>query len=793
MKKLITLICFVVLLVQVSVGQLITNTIRGKVVDEQSKMGLPGVTIILIGSEPLLAVSTDADGEFRLKNVPVGRQGIQARFIGYETVTLSNLTLVSGKELFVQINMIESIDEIEAVEVVAKQNKQQTNNEMATVSARTLSVDEAMRFSGSLQDPSRMAQNYAGVSGASDNRNDIIIRGNSPLGVLWRMEGVDIPSPNHFSTLGTTGGPISMLNINNLSNSDFMTSAWSADYGNALSGVFDIKLRSGNHDKREYLGQIGFNGLELGAEGPFKKGKKASYLVNGRYSTLGVMTAIGLDLGVGSAVPEYKDMTFKIDIPTTNAGRFNIWGVLGNSEVKFDASPEIDSTNLFSENDQNSTFGSETMMLGASWIKFLNDNTYLQWTGAHTRATTAGLVTRVDFSNNEETLLVEFDQFQAKVSNHLKLNKKINKKNTISVGLLSDNYFVDILDSGLARFKDSIIPYNIYETITDSKGNAFLIQSYLNWQHRFNKKLTLNSGLHEQYFALTNHIVAEPRLGLAYQMNVRHKFSAGMGLHSQIQPITLYFVESDTTENLTYPNQDVGFSKAWHGVVSHDFIIGSSMRLKTEVYGQYLFNIPIENTSSYFSMVNQGADFILPDGDNYVNKGTGYNYGVEFTLERFLNKGFYLLYTTSLFESKFRGSDDTLRNTVFNGNYVLNALAGKELKVNSRLTISIDSRVTYSGGRRYIPINLEESINQNRQVLDQSSIYENQYDPYFRWDLKLGFQLNGKRVSQKWMIDIQNITNHNNVFLTQYNKEANQLVTTYQRGFFPIVLYQIYF
>lgn len=142
---------------------------------------------------------------------------------------------------------------------------------MATVSARSFTVEETSRYAGSLNDPSRMAANYAGVSSTSDARNDIIIRGNSPLGVLWRLNGMEIPNPNHFGSLGTTGGPVSILNNNLLDKSDFLTGAFPAEYGNALAGVFDLQMRSGNNEKTEFLGQVGFNGFELGAEGPIGK------------------------------------------------------------------------------------------------------------------------------------------------------------------------------------------------------------------------------------------------------------------------------------------------------------------------------------------------------------------------------------------------------------------------------------------------------------------------------------------------------------------------------------------
>lgn len=336
-----------------------TSAIRGTVVDKQSQFPLPGVTVMLLTSETQIATASDVYGQFRIDNVPVGRHQVQFTFIGYEPVVIPNVLVVSGKDFPMSVEMVESLIELDGAEIVAEEKKIEALNKMSTVSARSFTVEEASRYSGSLQDPSRMAQNFAGVSNASDDRNDIIIRGNSPTGVLWRMEGIDIPSPNHFSTLGTTGGPVSMLNINNLSNSDFMTSAFAPEYGNALAGVFDLRLRNGNTDQHEFLGQVGFNGFEFGAEGPLNIGTSASYLVNYRYSTLGVFNALGLEFGTGTAIPQYQDLTFKIDVPTKKAGRFSLFGVGGVSFIEFLAE-DASEDNLFANDSEDSQFGSET-------------------------------------------------------------------------------------------------------------------------------------------------------------------------------------------------------------------------------------------------------------------------------------------------------------------------------------------------------------------------------------------------------------------------------------------------
>lgn len=763
-------------------AQELTQTIKGTVVDQQSQFPLIGVNIILLDSDQSIGTTTDINGEFELTQVPIGRRAIQVSYLGYETAVISNLLLTSAKALEVNISLTESVTALDEVVVTASSEKGTAINQLATVSARTLSIEEAGRYSGSFNDPARMAQNFAGVSGASDDRNDIIIRGNSPTGVLWRMEGIDIPSPNHFATLGTTGGPISMLNINNLSNSDFMTSAWSADYGNALSGVFDLKLRNGNNDKREYVGQVGFNGFEFGAEGPFRKGKRSSYLINYRYSTLGVFDKLGINLGTGAAVPQYQDVNFKLNFPTSKSGTFSVWGMAGVSDINFSVDLQ-DSTNLFDQFGDFS-FNSKTYIGGASHTYFFNNNTFTRLTVAASGVQSAGVSDSIPIQNPEERIpLFVFDRWQYKYSAHLKFNTKLSSKNTLTAGLILDYYRINMTDSTLYR--------GDFIKALDYNDGAPLLQSYVNWQHRFNDNITMNMGLHQQYFSLSKRNAIEPRFGLKYKINDHHTINIGGGLHSQTQPIVVYFNKETLGDEL--PNKTLDFSKAAHLVVGHDFYFAKDMRLKTEVYYQHLFNIPVDETPSSFSMLNAGADFTLPNRIGLVNEGTATNYGLELTLEKFFSKGYYFLTTVSLFESKYKGSDGVERNSLYNGNYVINGLAGKEFKIGKNKILSFDTKITYAGGRRFTPIDLAASIASGFEVRDESATFSERYPDYFKLDFKIAFKLNGKKSTQEWGVDLTNLTGQKNVFQQAYSNAAKKVNTTYQRGFFPNILYRILF
>ncbi len=386
--KLILFIAMGLLIINPIYADEITQTIKGRVFDIENKMSLPGANIIVVDSDPLIGTVTDVDGYFRLENVKVGRVSLRVSYIGYNVATLSNLNLLSGKEMILEIGLEEQVIQGEEIVFIFKRDKTKPINKLTTISARTFSVEESDKYAGSLGDVARMASNYAGVQGTDESSNDIVIRGNSPNGLLWRLEGVDIPNPNHYGQFGATGGPISMLNNNVLSNSDFITGAFPAEYGNALSGVFDLKMRNGNYDKHEFLFQVGLNGFELGAEGPISRENRSSYMINYRYSMMAVMMMF-VDLGTGVGVPEYQDLTFKMNFPTKKWGTFNVFGLGGISDIEFLQS-EQDSTEMEDDNYNNSDWesdlvsGSRMGVVGFNHTYIINENTYTKLNLAYT-------------------------------------------------------------------------------------------------------------------------------------------------------------------------------------------------------------------------------------------------------------------------------------------------------------------------------------------------------------------------------------------------------------------------
>ncbi|MBK8562889.1 MAG: TonB-dependent receptor [Saprospiraceae bacterium] len=766
-----------------------TQNIRGIVIDQQSEVPLIGVTVELVDAATATGTVTEPDGSFAIEKVAVGRQTLRFSYVGYESVTIPNIVVTAGKESYLEVKMAESFTQLNEVVVTAQVDKDKAGNELATISARQFSLEEVTRYSGARNDAARMAANFAGVNIADDSRNDIVVRGNSPTGLLWRMEGIPIPNPNHYSTLGTTGGPVSALNTNLLKNSDFLTSAFPAEYGNALSGVFDIQLRSGNKENHEFTAQLAaFSGLEAMAEGPINKEKNSSYLVSYRHSFVELADQAGLDFGT-SALPRYKDLSFKVDLPKSKLGNISLFGIGGLSNIEF-LGKDLAADDFYGETDQNSYVNSQFGVIGLNQRLLLNESTYLR--------------TTIAASNSANTYEEERVLPDASIRRHLEvddavnrytvssfLNKKYSARHTLRVGVIGE----------LFNVKNSVRDRETrpdWATLRDFDGNMGLLQAYAQSQYRLNEKLTLNTGLHTQYLTFNDTWAVEPRLALNFHLSENQRLNLGYGLHSQMQPLPMYFLQVPQADgSYVRTNEDMEFSRSHQFVLGYDVKVGGDWRIKAETYYQALGNVPVESVPSSFSMLNAGADFAFPEKHFLVNDGTGKNYGFELTVEKFFSKGYYVLVTGSVFDSKYKGSDGVERNTAFNNKYTLNFLAGKEIKIgkDKRNALTFDTKFTTAGGRYYTPIDLAASIEKGEQVFLDDQAYSQRIDPYLRWDVKFGYRLNSKKrkLSQQFFLDFQNVTNHENVFTYRFNRQKGEVQQVNQIGFFPDLLWRVQF
>lgn len=774
-----------------------TSSVRGQIVDKETRAPLIGAVVQLYNDTALQAGAVaDFDGNYRIDNVPVGRYTIKVQYTGYLQALMSNIIVNSGKETILNIELEPSVTTTSEV-VIVGQKKDGTVNEMSAGSGRMFSVEETNRYAGSRGDPARMASNFAGVQGANDSRNDIVVRGNSPMGVLWRLEGVDIPNPNHFAIEGTTGGPVSMLNNKVLSNSDFYTGAFSAEYGNSIAAAFDLRMRNGNNEKFEFNGQFGFLGTELSAEGPFDKTKGSSFLVNYRYSTLKMFEALNMPIGTG-AVPNYMDGAFKLNFPLKNGGNLSWFGIGGNSKIEIVVSKYTDPEDeLYGVDNRDQYFRTGMGLSGIVYAKSLSDKTFFRTVvaGSHRfSASNHDLVWRdTTFAVDSITAKMGYKNTEQRISWNFYFLHRINPKHTIKTGMFNDMYINNLEDSIF-----SLVNYE-WQVRQDYSGNSFLIQPYVQWKYRPTDLVTINTGVHGQYFTLNGSIAIEPRVSLRWTMTDKQSIQVAAGMHSQMLPAYVYYthVPGDSLHRLH--NKDVGFMKSIHNVVGYDLVIGENMRIKVEAYYQYLYDVPVEKKSSSFSVLNQGSGFSRFFPDTLVNEGTGRNFGFEFTLEKFFSKQFFFMFTASVFDAKYTGSDGIERNTDFNTGYAMNLLGAREFKLGEKQTLQIGTKLTMAGKRWYTPIDTAASRLENEEFLVDSLRNTLQFSSaYFRLDFRVVWKYNAKKVTHEIGLDLLNVTNQKNILGLTYSPSykdpaAYPVVEQYQLGFLPLFYYQIDF
>jgi Carboxypeptidase regulatory-like domain len=811
MKKFILTTLMAAMFTILSFGQNLSQTVRGTIVDADSKLPLPGATLVIPGTGPVVGTSTDMNGVFRFEKVPLGRIAIRISFIGYETKTIPDIVVNSGKEVVLDISMQESVIKTEEAVVKASRNKGEAINDMSQLSLHSITLEETKRFTGGMDDPARVVSCFAGVASTPDGSSDIIARGNSPKYMQWRLEGAEISSPYHMDDQNSSFGALTALNNNLLATSDFYTGAFSPEYGDVISCVYDVKLRPGNNEKFEATGGIGLMGTELTLEGPFKKGYAGSYLFNYRYSTISLIKDLGLvDV---SGVLNYQDATFKVVLPTKRTGTFSFFGLGGLSGFSMEnmgpaglSTPGSTTTTALASKD----FYKANYLanFGMNHILSLNEKSFVK-TSLNYSGTGANddIYERdtVKTYNNEDELTGDYvsprmHMIQSRIVNSairgaITYSNKINAKNKIQTGtkftLYSFNYNQNIYSN----------EYSSMININDFKTNVSTVSNFISWKHSLNGEINIVAGLHNMNILSNNKSTLEPRLSMNWKINKTSSVHAGYGMHSTTERVQNYYTKIQQEDgSFTEPNKNLGLLKAHHFVLGYEKRFTENLIGKIEVYYQYLYNLPVENndTSSY-ATINEGIDYKYVE---LVNKGSGKNYGVEISIERFFDNNFYFLLNSSLFDSKYKTLEGVWRNTRYNNNYIVNILCGKEFKnlgKKHNQTLALNTKIFFEGGQRYIPLIRDGQGNvavepENNRYFDYGKAYNDKLGNIFLLNLSASFKFNRPGATHEIFLDLMNLTNSQAGMAEYYDaSKPDKVGYITQFGFFPNLMYRLYF
>jgi hypothetical protein len=810
LKKLLITASVIAFFAIQAFSQKLTQTVRGIIVDVDSKLPLIGATLVIPGSDPVIGTSTDINGIFRFENIPIGRIKLQLSYIGYEAKTISDIVVNSGKEVVLDLSMQESVIKMNEVVVKAYKKKGDAINDMSQLSLHSITLEETKRFTGGMDDPARVVSSYAGVR-TSDASSDIIVRGNSPKYMQWRLDGAEISSPYHLDDQNSSFGALTALNNNLLATSDFYTGAFSSEYGDVLSCVYDVKLRSGNNEKFEATGGIGLMGTEFTLEGPFKKGYAGSYLFNYRYSSISLINDIGVVDVPG--VVNYQDATFKIVLPTKRTGTFAIYGLGGLSGFSMNNMGPTDlltpgrttSSALISKDFHKAN---HLANLGMNHVLSLNENSFIKTsfnfsgTGADDDVFETDTIRTSDNKGESvrDSISPRMHTIQSRIVNSairgaIIYNNKINKKNKIQIGtkytLYNFNYYQNVYSDREA----------LLINVNDFKNNLSTISNFIGWKHSFNENLIIVAGLHNINILTRSISTLEPRLSANWKIDNTNSVHLGYGMHSTTESVHNYFTKIPQADgSILEPNKNLGLLKAHHYVLGYEKRFSENLIGKIEAYYQYLYNLPVENNNtSNYATINEGIDF------NYVelvNKGKGKNYGLEISIERFFDKNFYFLINSSLYDSKYKTLEGIWRNTRYDNNYIVNILFGKEFKnLGKKLnqTLALNTKVFFEGGERYIPLirDTQGDVDvdpENYRYFDYSKAYNNKLDNIFLLNLSVSYKFNKPKATHEIFLDLMNLTDSKGRLAEYYdvNKPGKVGYIT-QFGFFPNLMYRIYF
>lgn len=750
-----------------------TQTIKGVVLDASSNKPIVNAKFSIINTE--ISTETDSIGVFKLDKISIGNYSFKISADNYETYIINEAVINSAKETNLTVFLSEKIKTINEVVITQKINKQNPLNPTASVGAKMLSVEEANRYAGGFDDPARLVSTFAGVSSNVGN-NGISVHGNNPKYLQWKLEGIEIPNPNHFADTSTFGaGILSGLSSHNLGNSDFFSGAFPAEYSNALSGIFDMNIRKGNSGKKERTFQAGIMGLDYAEEGPFKKGGNSSYIFNYRYSTLSLIKDLfPQDAGKGI---KYQDVSFKLNFPTKKAGTFSLWGLGLKDFTGVDAKTNPDDWETIADRQ---TVNIDYILgsIGLSHKIQLNEKSYIKSVIATTSNTIKISIDELGTNGN----FSPDSKVKNKATNFILtsyINTKFSPKNINKTG-----FTITQMKYNLLMDKDT-------KNVVDNNGDTTLINAFSNTTYNINNDISLNLGLNSQFFALNNKYTIEPRIGVKYKFLPKHMLSFGYGLHSRLENLIYYFSKNPASGN-ELSNKNLDFTKSHHLAVDYDWDISPILHLKTEAYYQNIFNVPVINGTS-FSILNNINEWVIDE--KLENTGKGRNYGIDLSLDHYLTNGFYYNINASIFNSEYKGGDNIWRKTRFNRNYAINILGGKEWvfgKEKNR-TFGANFRLIYQGGDRYSPIDLQNSIIKQDVVFDESKAFSQQLSPSFVTHFTFLYRVNKKKTSQEIALKILNATQYKEFYDFRFNYKTQSVNEHREAIVIPNLSYKIDF
>jgi hypothetical protein len=740
------------------------QTVRGTVTDAISGEKLIGATVKVV--ETGTGSVVDLEGNFRIDIPQSGRYTLETSYVGYEPNVMKEVLVAGVKEVVIDIQLRENNTELTEVVVRPRVNKEATVNPAVLTGGVMLSMEEASRFAGGYNDPARLVMSFAGISGEADG-SGLSIHGNAPERMQYRIEGVEVFTPNHFNDTWNAGyGLVSALNSNVIGNSDFFTSTFNANYNNALSGVFDVKMRTGNNAKHENILQIGTVSEELTLEGPISRKSNSSYIVNYRYGFTSLVDKLNL-IDTDGAHVDFQDFSAKLMFPTKRAGTFSIFG-LGFYDTTWDERMKLEDTHsAYDASDNDAKLAqllvgvSHKIHLGNKWtwrtttaynMQHLKNDIY--YYGLERSA--EGFISQpLAYEEPEKKYLFSIQKVnEDRLLFNTELSKQVTDRWLIQLGGEYSHRFFNLAYKSVDQLYAPVSTMHEYTKMKDDTGLANIFCQNL---VRVSNYFSLSAGIAGNYFLLSKDFSVEPRASLKWDPDEKNSFSLGYGLHSMIEKLDAYFYRN-ADGNLA--NKDLGLTKAHHLHATYVHKLNSNLTLRMNAYYEYGFDTPVGIDGSTYCVTNR---YFFYTDEPLVNKGNTRNYGGDITLEHYMNRGFFGQTNFSLYKSQYRGVDKVWRNQLYDRGFMFKILGGKEWMIGKNM-LNVSVKYSIQGGLRYTPIDVEQMrANIAAGIIDDNPIYKDneafsqRFDPSGIVDLTISYKINRRHVSHTFAFEGLNI------------------------------------
>jgi hypothetical protein len=757
-----------------------TGTIRGRVLDKNTQEAVIGANVVIEGTTT--GAPTDIEGYYKITNVPVGSFNLVATSIGYNSLTKFNIILNSGNEQIVNFELVESATTLDEIVVKFDKGKSASAADMITpLSVQALTTEEIKSNPGGNFDISRVIQALPGVAGSPSGnvRNDIIIRGGAPNENVFYLDGIEIPVINHFQTQGSSGGPQGMLNVSFIEDVKLSSSAFGAQFDNALASVFEIKQREGNPER--VSGNIRLSGTEIAGtlEGPINP--KTNFLVSARRSYLQLLFEV-LDLPIR---PSFWDFQFKVAHKLDNKTTLTALGV-----------GAIDDFTLVAP--RNATPENQYILSSTPTINQWNYTTGFSLKRLIDKGFVNVALSRNVFNNN-------VDRFEDRQEgDESKRILKIRSQETENKLRLDVNKFVNgwkFSYGGMAQYVQYTSDYynRLVKEQMDDQGNVTVPEQVINFntdidfvkygffgqvaKNFFNQRLLISGGLRTDMNTFTDSgnnplNTLSPRISFSYSVTNTLNWNTSFGSYYKIPTYTMLGYRDDSGE---LQNKDTEYIRSNHAVTGFQFLPKEDLKFTVEGFYKRYNQYPI-SVRNGISLANEGGDFNAIGNEEIVSTGDGNTYGFEFSVQQKLVKSTFAVLSYTFVRSKFAGADGVMVPSSWDNRHLLSGLVGQKFKRNWEVGV----KYRLAAGAPYTPFDLVQSqlnyATLGTGILDFTRLNTERLISFNQLDLRVDKKYNFKKTTLDLYIDIQNLFRFPSPDLPEYtftrNAENTDFVTT---------------